>query len=300
MTALTARFHRAKEPPPLVNGKPIRNRLLQQILWSIGLGTVVFGLFASGSYFGPTQVHWYIHIGSFYWPGFWLKHGWDSGMGVVGPHTRLINLTNWTTYRHNYRDIGLPALATMGAFSIAGGARKPAGRLYTAIAPFLVLAVAVVLITVASYVELATVAHATSLTVRQTNLVHLGEALLFGFLIGKVLHYIWRPAGTRIQGFLVERGMDRFYRSGGTGLPVWIRKPVAPPTLREAGQKLATKDEASGEAQQLRETGHTGRSTAIYWLVGVGVVLVLGVDFVGFIGHIWDGVLHLHFPYLAP
>lgn len=293
MTAVAVPKH------PLINGKPIRNRLLQQVLWSVALGTIVFGLFASGQYFGWTQVHWYIHIGPLYWAGFWWKPAWDGGMGVVGPHTWLINLTNWSTYRHNYRNIGLPALAAMGALSIYGGARKPGSRLYTAVAPLLVLITAVVLITVASWIELMTVAHLT-LHGKAVGWVHLAEALVFGFLIGKVLHYLWRPAGTRIQHFLAERAIDRHFRAGRAGLPWWVEHNVAPPTLRETAASIASGDESSGEADSLRSDGHSAKSTAIYVLAGAVCLIVLGVDFVGFIGHIWVGVLGHTFPYLAP
>lgn len=284
--------------PILIDGHPIKGRFAQQILWSIGLGTLIFGLFASGLYFGGSQVHWYIHLGGFYWPGFWLKHGWDGGMGLVGQHTWLINQANWPFYRHAYRDIGLPALATMGALSIAGGARKPAGRLYTAIAPVLVLVAAVVLITFGMWLQLKVNAHLTA--GQGTNLIHLGEALLLGVLIGKVLHYIWRPAGTRIQRFLVERLVDRHFRHGGHGLPSWVRYPDAPPTARECAVQIVAEDEASGEAGRLRAQGHTARSQVVYWLAAVAVVVILGVDFIGFIGHVWVAILHHTFPYLAP
>jgi hypothetical protein len=281
---------------PLVNGKPIRNRAIQQIAWGVVLGTLIFGLLASGLYFGGTQVHWYIHVGSFYWPGFWLKRGWDSGMGVIGPHTWVVNTHDWPLYRHPYRNIGLPALAVMGALSITGGSKRPAPRWYTAIAPLLVLVSAVVLITAGVWVTLWANARLGGVSHAVTAL----EAAVLALVIGQILHRIWRPAGTRIQHFLVERGVDRYLRNGHTGLPVWVRKPLAPPTMREAGDALAAEDEVSGEAAKLRAEGKTRRSSAVYWVTALVILAVLGIDFVGFIGHIWVGVLGHTFPYLAP
>src|SRR5215469_16248191 len=109
--------------PVLWNGNRIRHRWLQTRAWAAILGLFGVGLIA-GLYFGISQVHWYIHIGSFYWAGFDLKAGWDAGMGVVHPHSWLINAGNWDDYRHAYRNIGLPAFAVMGALSITGGSRK--------------------------------------------------------------------------------------------------------------------------------------------------------------------------------
>jgi hypothetical protein len=286
----------AQPKHPLIAGEPIKGRAIQQLLWGVALGTVVFGFLASGLYFGISQVHWYIHIGSFYWPGFWLKDGWDSGMGVIHPHSWLINTVNWDDYRHAYRNIGLPAFAVMGALSITGGSKKMASRWYTALAPLLVLATAVVLITAGVWVTLWANAKFGPASHAVTAL----EAIALGFIIGRVLHTIWKPAGTRIQHFLVERAVDRYFRRGGTGLPFFVRQPVAPPTFREAGATLVAEDEKSGEAADLRAEGRTRRSDAIYYFVALAVLVVLAVDFVGFVGHILAGVLHVSFPYLAP
>lgn len=295
--------------PVLVNGHPIRARKAKQIAWSVTLGTLAFGLFASGLYFGGSQVHWYVHIGSFYWPGWWLKQGWDGGMGIIGPHTTLVNTANWTAqfgYRHAYRNIGLPALAMMGALSIAGGARKPGSRLYTAVAPFLVLATAVVLITGGMWLVLLLDSH-LHLSVQQANWLHLAESVLLGFAIGRVLHPVWRPAGTRIQQFGVEKLVDRHWRGGSTrDMPFWYTHELLPPTALEAAAVLIAgdlqpgKNGAPSEAFRLATEGQTSRSQVVYWLAAACVLVVVGVDFVGFIGHIWDGMLHQTFPYLAP
>jgi hypothetical protein len=280
----------------------VKARKIKQVCWSLGLGVLVFGLLSSGLYFGISQVHWYVHVGSFYWPGFWLKQGWDSGMGIVGQHTWLINQGNWAAYRHPYRDIGLPALATMGALSIAGGARKPASRWYTAIAPILVLVSAVILITAATWLKLRfnSSPGVSSITAQQMNWLHLAESLFLGILIGQILHRIWRPAGTRIQSFIVERLVDSHFRRGGIGDPYWMRYELMPPTAIEAATKLIQEDELSGEADALRKEGHTSKSRTIYWVAALVCLVILSIDFVGFIGHFWVGVLGHNFPYLAP
>jgi hypothetical protein len=297
-----------KREPVLIAGHAIHGRFLQQIGWSIGLGTLILGLFFSGLYDIGTQVHWVVHIWFIRFQLPWAKPGWDANAwGLIGPHSWVVNTTNWGYkfgYRHALRDIVLPAFATMGALSIAGGAKKPAGWLYTAIAPFLVLATAIVMIIGGMWLALR--AGTGSLTAQQVTSLHFAESLALGLLTGRVLHYIWRPAGTRIQTFSVERLIDRRWRRGGAGLPAWVRYPLAPPTMREEGAKLVAVDEAPGrhglpsEAERLREQGTTSRSSALYWLAGAAVVVVLSVDFVGFIVRIWAGILHGTFPYLAP
>jgi hypothetical protein len=289
------------EPIP-VNGKVIRNRTLQQIIWSVALGVVVFGFFFSGWYDGGIQVHWYIHIGSFYWSLPWPKDGWDdNAWGILGPHTWLVNTTNWGLqfgYRHALRNVLLPAFAVMGALSVAGGARKPASVWYSILAPFLVLATAVVLIIGGMWLALRV--GTGSLTAQQVNWLHLAESLVLSFVIGKALHYEWRPAGTRIQHFLMERLVDRHLRGEGAYLPVWVERPVLPPTARETGWQIYEEDLASGEAGRLAAEGRTRRSSLIFWVASLAVALVFGVDFIGAIGHVWVGILHHTFPYLFP
>jgi hypothetical protein len=285
-----------KPAPVLIDGKPIHGRAIQQLIWGAVLGTVLFGLFFSGLYYGGTQVHWYVHLGGFYWRGVWVKPHWDGGMGIIHAHTWLINTANWPDYRHPYRNIGLGAFAVMGALSITGGSKKMASRWYTALAPLLVLIAALVLITAGVWVTL----WANARWGPASHLVTALEAALLAVIVGRVLHTIWKPAGTRIQHFLVERGVDRHFRRGGVGLPRWVRHPLAPPTMREAAATLIAEDEASGEASALRAEGHTRKSSTIWWIAGTVLVLVLAFDFLGFIGHFWVGVLGHNFPYLAP
>jgi hypothetical protein len=293
-----------KHEPVLVNGKPIHGRLIQQILWGVLLGTALFGLAFSGLYFGATQVHWYIHIGSFYHSARWVKPMWDQGFGWFSPHSWLINTSNWADYRHPYRNIGLASFAVMGALSITGGAKKMAGRWYTAFAPLIILASALVLITAGVWVTL----WANAKTGGASHLVTAMEAAALAFIVGRVLHILWKPAGTRIQHFIVERMVDRFFRRGYAtqGLPVWVKYPLAPPTMREAGQLLITDDRTNPipgeltEAERLAEEGKTRRSSAVYWVAAAVLILVLALDFVGFIGHFWVGVFGHDFPYLAP
>ena len=175
-----------KPAPVLIDGKPIHGRAIQQLIWGAVLGTVLFGLFFSGLYYGGTQVHWYVHLGGFYWRGVWVKPHWDGGMGIIHAHTWLINTANWPDYRHPYRNIGLGAFAVMGALSITGGSKKMASRWYTALAPLLVLIAALVLITAGVWVTL----WANARWGPASHLVTALEAALLAVIVGRAAHHL--------------------------------------------------------------------------------------------------------------
>lgn len=300
--AVTGFRSRPKEEPVLINGKPIKYRKVQKIAWPVGVG-LFLGLVMSGIYFGPTQVHWFIHLGSFYWRGFDLKLKWDRGAGeFLSQHVWFIDKLNWSAYRHNYRDLGLPAYATVGVLSIVAGAKEPAGKLYTWLAPLLLTITAVLLITGATWVELATVDHLHEHGI-YIGTVSVAEAIVIGFIVGRVLHYLFRPAGTSIQRLWIEWAVDRNHRKGRTTqgrLPVWVSLPLAPVTAREEGMRLINKDIKSGEAADLASKPLTWRNQLVWVAVAILLVLSLGFAFLGFIGHIWVGTLGYNFPYLAP
>lgn len=297
-----------KTAPVLINGKPIAHRTLQKFIWAGGLGLLI-GLFISGHYFGGTQVDWNVaghHL-------FYLKGWWDDSVGNwLSQHTWFINKENWSAYRHNTRNLGAPAIATVGVLALVGGASKPAGRLYSWVAPLILLAVVTVMLAAGTWLELATVdkVHQHGIAVGTTTLVC---SALLGFAIGRVTHPLMKGPGTRLQNAWTNFCVDLYWRLGGDGktLPVWVSKPLAPPFARESAAKRivtdltqATKHKHTGppmtEAEYQQKKGITFTFALILFLIAVFLVYFIAVAALGFIGHFLVGVFHMHIPYLAP
>jgi hypothetical protein len=311
MTAVALRqriFPAAKKTEPvLIDGKPIAHRTLQKYLWPAGVG-LILGLVISGLYFGLTQVNWYIHIGSFYRHLFWLKRGWDDGVGQwLSQHTWFINLKNWSTYRHNARNLGAPGFATVGVMSIVAGASRPAGKIYTTVAIVMLPVLLALLIAGGTWVELSSVDHLHEHGFA-VGTVSVAEAAVLGFVIGRILHPVMKPAGTRIQDAWTDWAVDRYWRKGGGQLPVWIRRSLAPVTARESAMKRIQADQVNPstkvphltEAQYQMHRPLTLRSHLVWLAVALGVIVILGLAALGFTGHFLVGVLHMSIPYLAP
>lgn len=296
---LGSRFRKPKPAPVLINGKPIRFRAFQKVAWPVGVGFIL-GLVIAGLYFGLTQVNWYIHIGGYYQHLFWFKPWWDENAGQwLSQHLWFMHMDQWSAYRHNYRNLGEPAAATVGIFSIVAGAKRTAPKWLMFAAPFLLVISGAVLITFATWLELISIdhLHAHGIYIGTLSLI---EAGVLGFFIGRVQRGFMKPFGTTIQRIWVEWGADRHQRRGRAGLPAWISLPLAPVTAREEGVKIIEDDRVSGEAAELAAKPLTFWSHLIWVAVALVLLAILGLAFLGFIGHIWVGVLGHNFPYLAP
>jgi hypothetical protein len=273
-----------KLPPKIpVFGKYIYLRRTQMILWSVVVGAV-FAAIVAGGYYALLQTNWH---------AFDLKNWWDSGMGFI--HSK-----SWVLYRHGLRDLGEPAAATMGVMTLLAKpkwwtVRVGAVRLATTPVVLVVLAVALIVggIWLVDF-GLPAAWHGLfgnyHLTGWFTNA--LGKAsfttLLLGFLIGRVLHRVWAPVGATLQGYAVDRPVDKAKLSDR--IPLWVKYPDVPPVIRE---RFSWTWDHDADVKARRPS----RATKI--LMGVLIVLGVLLAFTGFVAHYWIGKGN-SFPFLAP
>jgi len=111
MAAATEELVPPKRIP--VNGRPIRLRWLQQIIWSF-LAANVGALVISALYYLFVQLRW--HIGSHTF--LYLKHDWDN----------LFTFRGWAEDRHDVRDVYEAILATLFVKSLLANWRKNVWR----------------------------------------------------------------------------------------------------------------------------------------------------------------------------
>lgn len=120
----------------------------------------------------------------------------------------------------------------------------------------------------------------------ETHVWAVAVTVALGAAIGLVVHRLWAPCGATIQGYYVDKAVDRAIRSGH--VPAWVRYPIAPPMLRERFAWILQNDPGVSE--------HSPASKGVIWIASL-----LAAYFVvtGFIAHFWIGTGHT-FPYLAP
>lgn len=256
----------AAETYALPNGRTIRSRREQMIVWSIVAG-LIGAAFAAGLYFGITQVNWGI---------FWLKPHWDG----------LFKATWWATYRHEaFRDIPEPALATLGVYTMLAkpkywAKKVPAWRV--AVTPPLIVVLTFALGVLGTYLlNFAPWDHSHKVeSVLQWQ--NVGD-LVLGFGIGHLMRYIWQPVGATIQGRLLEPRADK--AANAHKVPVWVKYPLSPPQIRERFSSLYV---ASKAVKGNLYESHPVR----VWLISAGVLVFLAVTLLGFYGHYWVGAGH--------
>ncbi len=220
-----------------VNGRYIRLRLPQMIIWAAILGACGAALVA-GAYFSFFQVDWHVHIGPVRFTWWDKKKWWDGGMGVI--HSK-----SWFLFRHGYRDLGEPAFAVLG---IAIALAKPKswahklGALSLIARALLLVITALALITAGIWLlDFGFPAAWHYLLGHRVLTVPGGKVLpnlALGYVIGRVLHIIWAPASATLQGIAVDRAVDKAKLGSGIGVPwsvtpLWVRYPLAPPVVRE-------------------------------------------------------------------
>jgi hypothetical protein len=268
-------LHRPKKPVHVLagNGKPVRLRGIQSLLWKIIAGLAGAG-FIAGLYFGGTQVYWSLPAGYH----IWLKPWWDG----------LFHQSWWPVYRHTaFRDIPEPAFATMGVLTLVVKEKywdKPVGTLRLVTAPLVLI--------------LATFALGVGgtwlLNFYFTGRVHdvlmwhsIGD-LILGFLIGKILHSYWAPVGATIQGHILDdsAGKAAFLHK----VPMWVRWPLSEPGIRERFSVLYAKALATGGLQFADRLSRSKR-----WTIAFMILVFLAVTVLGWIGHYWYGTGHSFF-----
>jgi hypothetical protein len=277
------RFHGLLPPRPekiKVNGKYIKGRAVQTAIWALAIGALGAAWWA-GVYFNLLQVNWHIHIGSFYYSWDHLKLWWDNGMG-------FIHSPSWVLYRHPYRDMGEPAAAVLFIMTALAPRKYWNVRVGTArliVTPFIVLAVALALITGAVWLLDFGLPH---LWANAPIPAKGWETFIFGLIIGRILHYIWGPCGATIQGALLDRSVDK----NGTYIPRWVRWPDIAPLDRERWCWM----QAHNKTRTIRKP----LPRWVMWLIWFGIILSVYFIITGLIGHFWIGVMGHSFPYLAP
>lgn len=290
--------------PILIQGKRIKFEFAQSLAWGLLLGLII-ALIPAGVYFGVLEVHWYLPIGpEWLRHGFYLKHWWDSGMARwIVPGFFATN--TWPLYRHGWRDLMEPAVATFGVKTAMAKRweRKDTrlGPVHLAVRVLAVFVLSTALVLAGIWLldfGAPNAWHALGLPL--INLGPLGKfsigQLALGIVVGLVVHSVWAPAGSTLQGTIVDRVVGtirvrRERRDTPDWLPVWVRRNWSPPPLRKRiAYELATAPDPDE------------RPPSRALLVVAWTVIVLGVLFgvLGLIGHYLVGVFGMSIPYLAP
>jgi hypothetical protein len=234
------------------------------IFWGVVCGLLGAG-FVAGLYFGILEVNWHI---------FWLKPGWDN----------LFRNSWWPTYRHTaFRDIPEPAFATLGVYTLLAKPRvKPVATWRIAVTPVAVIVLTLALGVLGTYLlNFApwTHNHHVESVLQWQNV---GD-LVLGFAIGHAMRYLWQPVGATIRGRIMEAPVDR--AANAHTVPKWVKRPVAPPVVREQFAKMYSK--ATAVKGNLYDHNR-GRA----WLIGGMVFVFVVVTVIGLYGHYWVGAGH--------
>jgi hypothetical protein len=230
------------EPPrriPVMSGKRIMFRWLQQLIW-LFLAATVGTLVISALYYLIVEVDW--HIGHHVFLN--LKPDWDH----------LFSFRGWAADRHDIRNVYEALLSTLFVRSLLANWRKRdrlAPAWYVAISPVLIVVVAfpivIVGIALINY-GLPDVWHALFGHHRLHNPVHMTSSLawfgtylsgypwqpvLIGVVAGLLVHRVYAPAGNTVQMYFISRAVDRTRRAIAAGeerplryLPRWPWPPV--------------------------------------------------------------------------
>jgi hypothetical protein len=213
MTAATRPLVPPRHIP--VNGRPIRLRWLQQIIWSF-LAANVGALIISALYYLFVQLRW--HVGSH--TILYLKPQWDH----------LFSFRGWAADRHDVRDVYEAVLATLFVKSLLANWRKNDRRApawYVVLSPVLIVVVAFPVVAAGIWLinyGLPQAWHAVLTHRAVHNPVHMPhrldwlgtylagypwQAILIGILAGLVVHRVYAPAGNTVQLYFIGRSVDR-------------------------------------------------------------------------------------------
>ncbi len=233
----------AGEPAPPrripVNGRPIRLRWLQQIIWSV-LAANVGTLIISALYYLFVQLRW--HVGSHTF--LYLKPDWDN----------LFRFPGWAADRHDVRNVYEALLATLFVKSLLANWRKNDRRApawYVVISPFLIVIAAFPVVAAGIWLinyGLPDMWHAWFAHHVLHNPVHMPyrlawlgtylagfpwQPVVIGIMAGLVVHRVYAPAGNTVQLYFIGRSVDRTRDAAAAGeqnpgrhLPRWPWAPV--------------------------------------------------------------------------
>jgi hypothetical protein len=237
MSAATTELVPPKRIP--VNGRPIRLRWLQQIIWSF-LAANVGALIISALYYLFVQLRWHIGDHTF----LYLKPDWDN----------LFTFRGWAADRHDIRNVYEAILATLFVRSLLADWRKHDRRApawYVVLSPILIVVIAFPIVAAGVWLinyALPYVWHAVLAHHVLHNPVHMPPRLawfgtylagypwqpvVIGILAGLVVHRVYAPAGNTVQLYFVGRSVDAARDAAAAGeenpdrhLPRWPWPPV--------------------------------------------------------------------------
>lgn len=255
---------KAPKHAALPDGRQIKFRSAQMLLWSVVAGFVGAG-FIAGLYFGILQVNWGI---------FWLKPWWDG----------LFNgSSTWAVYRHTaFRDIPEPAFATMGVMTLLAKPKywdKRVGTARLALTPLLIIVLTFALGIFGTWLLNFAFGHPVLTW-------HSAGDLILGFLIGRILHATWAPVGATFQGQALENRADAAANRGR--VPAWVWLPVMPPVIRE---RFSSMYKASRKVTgNLFQANHgPWRKVLVITMLAVFTLITV----IGLLGHYYAGTGHV-------
>ena len=237
MVAATGQLAPPRRIP--VNGRPIRLRWLQQIIWFV-VAANVGAWIMSALYYIFVELRWHVGGHTF----LYLKHDWDN----------LFSFHGWAADRHDVRDVYEAVLATLFVRSLLANWRKHDRRApgwYVALSPILIVVAAFPVVVAGIWLinyGLPDVWHAVLSHHVLHNPVHfpyrlawLGtylagypwQPVLIGILAGLVVHRVYAPAGNTVQLYFIGRSVDKTRDALAAGeenpyrhLPRWPWPPV--------------------------------------------------------------------------
>ena len=223
----------------LVNGRKIRLRWLQQLIWFF-LAANIGAWIITALYYLFVQLRW--HVGGH--AILYLKPDWDH----------LFSFHGWKQDRHDIRDVYEALLATLFVRSLLANWRKNDRRApawYVVISPFLIVIVSFPIVVAGIWLinyALPYLWHAWFGHRVLHNPVHMSHSLawlgtylsgypwqpvVLGIVAGLVVHRVYAPAGNTVQLYFIGRSVDRTRdaiaageENPGRHLPRWPWPPV--------------------------------------------------------------------------
>lgn len=262
-----------------VNGKKIRLRLLQQLIWSF-VAANIGALIISALYYLIIEVRWRFGGHTY----LYLKSDWDTLFGFHG----------WVKDRHDLRNVYEALLATLFVRSLLANWKRNDRRApgwYVLISPLLIIVVSFPIviggIALLNY-GLPDTWHAILGHRVVHNPVHFThqaawfgtylagfpwQPVLLGIIAGLVVHRVYAPAGNTVQMYFVGRSVDRTRDAIASGeadpvrhLPRW---PL-PPVIRERAAWIMQNDLSVPD-----------REYSITWAVRIVLVLFTALTIYG-------------------
>jgi len=222
-----------------VNGRPIRLRWLQQLIW-LFLAANFGALVISALYYLFVELRW--HVGGYTILN--LKPDWDN----------LFTFHGWPAARHDIRDVYEAVLATLLVRSLLANWHKHDRRApgwYVLLSPIVIVVAAFPVVVAGIWLinyGLPGLWHGLFAHHVIQNPVHMPQGLawlgtylagfpwqpvVIGILAGLVVHRVYAPAGNTVQLYFVGRSVDRTRDAIAAGeaspyrhLPRWPWPPV--------------------------------------------------------------------------